>query len=126
MFKLRRPCKTCPFRIGVGSQFALHPERLEEIRNAPAFQCHGTVDYVSGPEDDNGFPKPQPGAKPQQCALLETLVEKVSSLDGATLHACNELGKMVQVTHERVEEVKKVVIDVMHRRRKWGDEPGQT
>lgn len=58
-----------------------------------------------------------------QCALLETLVEKVNQIDGAALQACNELGKMVQVTHERVEEVKKVVTDVMHRRRKWGDEP---
>lgn len=76
MFKLKRPCKTCPFKIGVGSQFNLHTDRLEEIRNASAFQCHGTVDYESGPEDDNCFPLPQPGTKPQQCAGLMSILHR--------------------------------------------------
>lgn len=76
MFKLRRPCKTCPFRIGVGSGFNLRVARLAEIKLAPAFQCHGTVDYESGPEDENGFPKPQPGDTPQQCAGLMAVLHR--------------------------------------------------
>ena len=68
MFKLKRPCDNCPFRRGVGETFQLHPARLREIVDAPAFQCHKTVDY-SG--DD-----PAPGEKPQQCAGLMSVLHK--------------------------------------------------
>jgi hypothetical protein len=68
MFKLKSPCVTCPFRKGVGELFQLHPGRLREIVAAPAFQCHKTVDYSD--ED------PQPGAKPQQCAGLMSLLHR--------------------------------------------------
>lgn len=63
MFKLRRPCPTCPFRRGQGRLFELRRERLLEILRGPAFQCHKTVDYAERSEG-------QPGDKPQQCAGL--------------------------------------------------------
>lgn len=66
MFKLKTPCGNCPFKIGQGSLFQLHPERVEEIFNGPAFQCHKTVDY-SGDE-------PAAGERPQQCAGLMGLL----------------------------------------------------
>lgn len=68
MFDLKRPCTTCPFRRGHGSLFRLAPVRLVEIFNAPAFQCHKTVDY-SGDE-------PGSGDKPQQCAGLMTVLHR--------------------------------------------------
>jgi hypothetical protein len=64
MFERKRPCATCPFRIGMGSRFRLHPARLEEIRRASAFQCHKTVDYDT--EDGEA----RAGERPQQCAGL--------------------------------------------------------
>lgn len=79
MFKLKRPCKSCPFRIGQGSLFGLHPDRLAAIRAGTAFQCHGTVDY----SDDDG---PRPGDKPQQCAGLM-----------AVLHREDDPNQMMQV-----------------------------
>lgn len=68
MFDLKRPCTNCPFRIGTGSKFRLHPERLEEIRTASAFQCHKTVDYS---EDEPGS-----GDRPQQCAGLMSVMNR--------------------------------------------------
>lgn len=64
MFALKRPCVSCPFRKGQGEQFRLPPDRLDEIFNAPAFQCHKTVDYDV--EDIAG----RAGDNPQQCAGL--------------------------------------------------------
>lgn len=64
MFKLKTPCKTCPFKKGQGSLFQLHPERLEGIFAATAFQCHKTVDYSA--DDLEG----RAGDHPQQCAGL--------------------------------------------------------
>lgn len=61
MFKLKRPCGNCPFKIGQGSLFRLR--RIDEIASDPAFQCHKTVDY----DDEAG---PMPGSRPQQCAGL--------------------------------------------------------
>lgn len=68
MFDLKRPCKTCPFRRGMGSRFALRRARLTEIRRSTAFQCHGTVDY----SDE----EPQAGGKPQQCAGLMAVLAR--------------------------------------------------
>lgn len=62
MFDLTRPCVNCPFRRGQGELFRLGHERLTEIFDAPAFQCHKTVDYA----DD----EPEAGDRPQQCAGL--------------------------------------------------------
>lgn len=62
MFDRRRPCSNCPFRVGMGSLFRLTPDRLDEIREAPAFQCHKTVDY--------GADRADQGDRPQQCAGL--------------------------------------------------------
>lgn len=76
MFKLIRPCVNCPFRIGQGEKFGLQRERLREIFDAPAFQCHKTVDYDSGAVDQDGEDLPQPGDKPQQCAGLMSLLHR--------------------------------------------------
>lgn len=69
MFDLRRPCITCPFRKGQGQLFGLHRARLEEIRRAPAFQCHKTVVYL----DDGGH---EQGDHAQQCAGLMAVLAK--------------------------------------------------
>ena len=63
MFDRRRPCSNCPFRIGMGSLFRLTPDRLGEIREAPAFQCHKTVAYGAARAR-------RQGDRPQQCAGL--------------------------------------------------------
>lgn len=64
MFKLKRPCSNCPFKVGQGSLFRLR--RLDEIVAAPAFQCHKTVDYSDDAQ--------APGDKPQQCSGLMGLL----------------------------------------------------
>jgi hypothetical protein len=71
MFDLLSPCVTCPFRKGQGSMFRLG--RLGEIRRAPAFQCHKTIDY-SGEEA-------APGNMPQQCAGLLTVLWREGELN---------------------------------------------
>ena len=69
MFDLKRPCNNCPFTRANAHNFALPPERLDDIVEATAFQCHKTVDY-SCYED----PKERQGDHPQQCAgLMATL-----------------------------------------------------
>lgn len=68
MFALKQPCMNCPFRKGQGELFRLPRERLQEIVNAPAFQCHKTVDYS---EDE-----PDQGDRPQQCAGLMTVLHR--------------------------------------------------
>lgn len=59
MFKLKRPCANCPFRKGCGETFALGRQRVEEIVEGVAFQCHKSIDY-----------------KPQQCAGLMSLLHR--------------------------------------------------
>lgn len=71
MFDLKRPCVSCPFRKGQGENFRLPPKRLEEIRHAPAFQCHKTVNYAAF-EDDAA----RQGERPQQCAGLMSVLMK--------------------------------------------------
>lgn len=68
MFDLKRPCVNCPFRIGQGSRFQLHPDRLAGIFEAPAFQCHKTVDYSND--------APASGDRPQQCAGLMAVLHR--------------------------------------------------
>lgn len=67
MFDLKRPCNNCPFRKGVGETFQLNRERLTEIFDAVAFQCHKTVNYGEGD---------RAGDHPQQCAGLIALLHK--------------------------------------------------
>lgn len=71
MFDLKRPCVNCPFRIGQGSRFQLHPQRLEEIFEATAFQCHKTVDYSNFEDEDA-----RSGDRPQQCAGLMAVLHR--------------------------------------------------
>lgn len=68
MFKLIRPCANCPFRKGQGELFGMRADRLDEIFNAVAFQCHKTVDYDT--DDGEG----RSGDEPQQCAGLMSLL----------------------------------------------------
>lgn len=69
MFDRKKPCSNCPFRIGRGSLFNLHAERLEEIREGPAFQCHKTIDY-----DEFDDELLRQGSNPQQCAGLMSVL----------------------------------------------------
>jgi hypothetical protein len=69
MFKLTRPCATCPFRKDLGGKFGLRTERLRQIAAGPAFQCHKTVDYEESFEGD-------PGDNPQQCAGLMSILHR--------------------------------------------------
>jgi hypothetical protein len=68
MFDLKRPCVNCPFRKGQGSLFGLHPDRLRDVLDGVAFQCHKTVDYA---ED-----APRSGDRPQQCAGLMAVLHR--------------------------------------------------
>lgn len=95
MFKLTRPCADCPFRKGYGETFGLRPARLVEIKNAPAFQCHKTVDY------DETW-RGSPGDRPQQCAGLM-----------AVLHRENKPNQMMQVA-ERLEHFDPSKLDPDH------------
>lgn len=72
MFDLKRPCESCPFRVGYGERFRFRPDRLREIRRATAFQCHKTVDYD---DDSDG----KPGDRPQQCAGLMAVLHREHS-----------------------------------------------
>ncbi len=71
MFNLKRPCDSCPFRIGQGEKFQLSQDRLQEIFDAEAFQCHKTVVYG----DDDAGPTTEQGDKPEQCYGLMSLLE---------------------------------------------------
>lgn len=67
MFKLTRPCPSCPFRKGV--PFRFDQRRLDGIVAGPAFQCHSTIDYDQW-DDVRG----RQGDHPQQCAGLMSLL----------------------------------------------------
>lgn len=94
MFNRKRPCANCPFRIGQGSLFQLHPQRLEEIRHGPAFQCHKTIDYDNFDDD-----RLRQGETPQQCAGLM-----------AVLYAENSPNQIMQVA-ERLGALNREQID---------------
>lgn len=70
MFKLKRPCATCPFRKGQGELFGLHGRRLTEIFEAVAFQCHKTINHDADDRDGRA------GDHPQQCAGLMSLLAR--------------------------------------------------
>lgn len=77
MFKLRRPCVTCPFKKGQGSLFRLPEGRLEGILAGSAFQCHKTLDYdVMFDMTPAG-----PGEHPQQCAGLKAVLSRESKIN---------------------------------------------
>lgn len=69
MSDLKNPCDGCPFRRANASVFSFTAARLEQIRAAPAFQCHRTL-----------------RGRPQQCAGLM-----------ATLHRDGEPNQIMQV-----------------------------
>ncbi len=71
MFKLKRPCGSCPFRKGNGEKFQLCKERIDEIVHAPSFQCHKTVNY-----DEYDDPDLRQGDNPQQCAGLMAILHR--------------------------------------------------
>lgn len=75
MFDLKRPCNDCPFRKTTGHLYQFSRQRITEIVNAAAFQCHKTVDYSN--------PDPA-GPKPQQCAGLIALLHKEGRLNQIT------------------------------------------
>lgn len=76
MFKLSRPCTNCPFRRRIGRLFQLHRERLTDIFDGPAFQCHKTLDFDASTIDDDGDMHAAPGDHPQQCAGLMSLLHR--------------------------------------------------
>lgn len=55
-FKLRAPCKDCPFRKDVPRY--LHPQRYEtlglDLINGASFHCHKTVDYTQATLGEDG------------------------------------------------------------------------
>jgi hypothetical protein len=69
IFKLKRPCVSCPFRKGQGEAFRLRPERLQGIVDAVAFTCLDTIDY-----DYLNDPVRKQGEHPQQCAGLMAML----------------------------------------------------
>lgn len=71
MFRLKRPCSNCPFVKGAGLKFQLGEDRVREIVDSPAFQCHKTVDY-----DQFDDPVRRQGEHPQQCVGLMGMLLK--------------------------------------------------
>lgn len=69
MFDLKRPCVNCPFRKGQGHLFQLPSERLKEIVEGIAFQCHKTLEFTEDGENNHGD-------NPQQCAGLMAVLHK--------------------------------------------------
>lgn len=90
MFKLKRPCITCPFKKGQGELFRLGQERLTEIFEASAFQCHKTVQYGS---NDLGEETSSPGDKPQQCAGLMAVLRN-SKKDNQIMQVAHRLNAL--------------------------------
>ena len=74
MFAYRKPCNDCPFRRSQAGHYRLSYERLVEIWQAPAFECHKTTG-VAGEKKE-----------PQQCAGLI-----------AAQHASNNLNQITQI-----------------------------
>lgn len=91
MFDLVRPCVNCPFRKGQGEFFAMHRDRLREILNGVAFQCHKTVDYNH--ENDEGETVPTSGDRPQQCAGLMAVLHR-SGRPNQIMQVAERLGEL--------------------------------
>lgn len=93
MFDLKRPCSTCPFGCGIGLSMRLPKDRLIEIFESPAFQCHNTVNYDEPILDDNGDEIDwDRGKNPQQCAGLIALLNKHGEANQITQLAERLLG----------------------------------
>lgn len=73
MFDITRPCVDCPARKGNGEKYRMRRSRLESILEAPAFQCHKTVEYLESDDDDYAS---RPGDRPQQCAGMMAVMER--------------------------------------------------
>lgn len=86
MFKLKKPCKHCPFRKGQGELFNLGTDRCLEIFNGDAFQCHETVDY-----DHEEDPYLCQGKNPQQCAGVMSLLHR-ANLPNQIMQVAERLG----------------------------------
>jgi hypothetical protein len=84
MFALKKPCVNCPFKKSSGGLFGLRKERLLEIFEAPAFQCHKSVDYSSD--------EPTHGDNPIQCAGLIALHHKEGNANQITQVATRLIG----------------------------------
>lgn len=76
MFDLKRPCKNCPFRKGQGERFGLNRLRLREIKNAPAFPCHKTIDYSASDDGETTTDTVYKNDAPQQCAGLMAVLKR--------------------------------------------------
>lgn len=55
MFKYKAPCDNCPFRRSKARSFRLGEERVREIFNAEAFECHKTVYSRASPQQCVGL-----------------------------------------------------------------------
>jgi hypothetical protein len=99
MFDLVRPCVTCPFRKGRGSVFQLRAERLTEIREAPAFQCHKTIDYDAWETGDN-----KTGDRPQQCAGLMAVLHREKQ-DNQIMQIAERFGHLIPAKLDPANEV---------------------
>lgn len=86
MFRLKKPCDNCPFVMSAKNMFGLTRGRLTDIFEAPAFQCHKTVDYSS--DDEEG----RSGDKPAQCAGLIALHYKEQKMNQITQVAVRLIG----------------------------------
>lgn len=75
MFDLKRPCKDCPFRKGQGERYHLSEQRLQDIVNSAAFQCHKTIEFddecqIDEENWDETWRPIKNDARAQQCAGL--------------------------------------------------------
>jgi len=106
MFAIKRPCSNCPFARGAGKAFRLGKERVLEIVEATAFQCHKTVEYT----DEGSLP----GDKPQQCAGLMSLLAAIGrpnaimkvavALDSLDLSELDPLGEAYKSLEEALKD----------------------
>ena len=104
MFDLKQPCDNCPFRRGAGMFFQLPQDRIEEIVDAPAFQCHKTVDY----EYEEGDPR-RSGSNPQQCKGLMSMLAHCEQPNqimrvAEAVGECTVESHMLDCTYESVDE----------------------
>lgn len=88
-FKLRKPCKDCPFRNDIRP--FIHPERAAEIARGVleedlTFTCHKTISGENTDEDEYAYEEDPtaevsyvPGPQDQMCAGALVLIQKTGS-----------------------------------------------
>lgn len=98
-FKLKRPCKNCPFRTDCLEGW-LGRSRAEEIIDAittqqQTFSCHATVDYGKFDEDDEcGGERAGPAPKGEQhCAGALLMLDQSGAGIGQLARIAERLGK---------------------------------